>query len=163
MSLLHFKKHTGGFTLIELLVVIGIIGVLASIVLASLNTARLKSRDAKRIAEVNQLTKALDLYFNEVQVYPDTLNELTTGCGSACIPSIPADPLSGSYLYCKISDTSYHLAANLETQGHSALDTDSDLVTNPCPTAGGDTIVGTPDTTACDGVATDRACYDTLK
>ena len=49
----------GGFTLIELLVVIAIIGVLASIVLASLNTARRKSRGACRITDFKQIQHAL--------------------------------------------------------------------------------------------------------
>ena len=53
-----------GFTLIELLVVIAIIGVLASIVLASLNSARRKSRDARRIVDVKQIQLALELYFD---------------------------------------------------------------------------------------------------
>lgn len=50
-----------GFTLIELLVVISIIGLLSSIVFASLNTARQKGRNAKVRAEVVQIIKALEL------------------------------------------------------------------------------------------------------
>ncbi len=57
-----YTKHNNGFTLIELLVVIAIIGLLASVVMVSLNNARVKARDAKRIADINQLVKAVELY-----------------------------------------------------------------------------------------------------
>lgn len=62
------KSH--GFTLIELLVVIAIIGLLSSIVLASLNTARNKANDAARMADVKSLKTALELYYNDNNGYP---------------------------------------------------------------------------------------------
>ncbi|MFA6295349.1 MAG: type II secretion system protein [Candidatus Paceibacterota bacterium] len=51
-----------GFTLIELLVVIAIIGLLSSVVLASLSSARAKARDNTRIQNLVQLRTALELY-----------------------------------------------------------------------------------------------------
>ena len=59
MIFLGSKK---GFTLIELLVVISIIGLLSSVVLVSLNTARAKARDSQRIQNLKQLQLALELY-----------------------------------------------------------------------------------------------------
>jgi len=53
---LFLKK---GFTLIELLVVVGIIGLLASIVLTSTNTAREKAKISRARAELRQITQAI--------------------------------------------------------------------------------------------------------
>ncbi len=59
-----------GFTLIELLVVIAVIGILASVVLASLNSARAKGRDAQRQQNQHELRTALLLYFDDRGTYP---------------------------------------------------------------------------------------------
>lgn len=59
-----------GFTLVELLVVIAIIGLLATIGVVSLNSARAKARDAKRIAQVTQIGKVLELYLAAKTEYP---------------------------------------------------------------------------------------------
>lgn len=58
-----------GFTLIELLVVISIIGLLSSIVLTSVNSARKKARDARRIADAKQIQIALGLFYDKYGHY----------------------------------------------------------------------------------------------
>ncbi len=66
-----------GFTLIEILVVISIIGILSSIVLASVNQSHAKARDAQLIAGVDALKKALELYYNENSRYPASVSDGT--------------------------------------------------------------------------------------
>jgi len=116
-----------GFTLIELLVVIAIIGILSSVVLASLNTARKKSRDARRVADVKQIQIALEVYFVDNGTYPETMAALTP----EFIPVIPNDPLGDLYLYSPLETgtparcNDYHLRTVLEDV-HPALATDAD-------------------------------------
>lgn len=62
-------RNKNGFTLIELLVVISIISLLASIVLASLNSARVKARDARRVADIRQIQTALDFFYDQYGRY----------------------------------------------------------------------------------------------
>lgn len=102
----HEKKAQKGFTLIELLVVIAIIGVLATIVLVSLNTARSKARDSRRVSDLRQLALALEMYYDDNDAYIDsgaatcanvsTLTALTP----TYMGSLPSDPSSGqNYVY----------------------------------------------------------------
>ena len=67
-----------GFTLIELLVVIAIIGLLSTLAVVALNSARAKARDAKRVGDVKQMQTALELYYNDNQSYPPCQNCNTT-------------------------------------------------------------------------------------
>src|SRR3989338_2219462 len=122
----QYKSRRGGFTLIELLVVIAIIGILASIVLASLNSARQKSRDARRIADIKQIQLALELYFDSSRSYPVGAESGAnfTGMAPTYIATIPVDPtnLATGYQY-----NYYHIGASMEESGNTALTGDRDL------------------------------------
>lgn len=63
------KKHRG-FTLIELLVVIAIIGLLSTVIMVSLNNARAKARDVRRIEDLKQLQTAVEMYYDTNKEYP---------------------------------------------------------------------------------------------
>jgi len=110
-----------GFTLIELLIVIAIIGLLSSVVLASLNDARAKSRDVSRKATLRSLQSALELYYSSNGAYPVTPGTfysselgddggITNGAGNngdwipgltpLYMKALPKDPKGGKSLRC---------------------------------------------------------------
>ena len=62
--MLQTTRIRRGFTLIELLVVIAIIGILSSVVLASLNTARSKGTDAKVQSEMRSVAVNAEIYYD---------------------------------------------------------------------------------------------------
>jgi prepilin-type N-terminal cleavage/methylation domain-containing protein len=92
-----------GFTLIELLVVISIIGLLSSVVLSSLNSARSKARDALRMAQLNEIRSGIELYYETYGYYPPCdQHEICSTTGYAYNLSnlfVVFDPVSGSYIH----------------------------------------------------------------
>ncbi len=92
------------FTLIELLVVIAIIGLLSSVIMASLNSARKKGRDARRLQDIQAIQKALELYYDDngyypnigwsdAQYYSSSWNTLASRL-SPYLNTLPKDPLN---------------------------------------------------------------------
>lgn len=73
-----------GFTLIELLVVVAIIGLLASVIMVSLNSARAKGRDARRMSDIKQISNAIELYISTYDHVPDL------GNSDCLIPNSPS-------------------------------------------------------------------------
>jgi len=127
-----------GFTLIELLVVIAIIGILSSVVLASLNTARAKARDATRKSDLHEIQTALELYANDHDgSYPPQSSTIIyndlTALAPTYIPSLPDDPVhsgnsSSNYRYSTATGNgAYTILAHLEgTNNWCSLSTGSD-------------------------------------
>ena len=69
---MNTKIKTKGFTLIELMTAVAIIGILSAIVLVSVNSFRVKARDAKRLSDMAQMQAALEMYKNAYGRYPDS-------------------------------------------------------------------------------------------
>ncbi len=88
------SRQKQGFTLIELLVVISIIGLLASVVLVSLSSSRIKARNSRRVSDINQISKAMELFFNASYSYP------TSNTG---ISLTQLGPISGSAAACGVT------------------------------------------------------------
>lgn len=123
-----------GFTLIELLVVIAIIGVLSTLAVVALGSARQKANDAKRLSDVKQIQTALELYYTDHNQYPSTTGWVdlgdathnclssvngfvaTAGCVTPYMNLVPTDPTDGTYYqYESLTPfTSYTITADLE-------------------------------------------------
>jgi len=171
------NKKEKGFTLLELLVVIGIIGLLASILVVNLTSARKRARDTKRVADIRNLQTASEDYYGKNGKYPTIINDLVTG---AQIPIWPLDPLAQSGTTCSgnsdncyfyayytpsgaLGPQSYHFGASLEDTGSMLLNQDRDCNSTTggsCPYTSAYTSGFTgADTAGCNGTAS-RYCYD---
>jgi len=120
----------GGFTLIELLVVISIIGVLAALVVVNYSSARTRARDVTRKSDFAQIKRALRLYYNDNNAYPDDIIFDTAWADGdmTYMRLIPEDPLEGaSYEYfaglaaCSEGINDFRLVAILENKSDAGV------------------------------------------
>jgi len=112
------RRESKGFTLIELLVVIIILGFLSALITGNFFTSLKKGRDAKRKADLEQITRALEMYYEDKKAYPDSL---TFGSSlpdpdstKVYMQKLPDDPTSGKTYEYNLTSGSYRLYACLE-------------------------------------------------
>jgi prepilin-type N-terminal cleavage/methylation domain-containing protein len=127
-----------GFTLIELLVVIAIIGILSSVVLASLNTARSRGADAAIRSNLNNARPQAELFYDAGQTY---LNVCTSGTNNIAQFVTGASAAGGLTPQCE--DTAAGWAANAQLRSTTQFYcVDS---TGIATTTSSDTITATDD------------------
>lgn len=102
----NYNKNNAGFTIIELVVVIAIIGILASIITASVIQMIEKARIAKAKSEVEALFKAISIKLGDTGYYPydDGANNITYAAAfnaklAPFLSSIGTDPWGSNYFY----------------------------------------------------------------
>lgn len=106
-----------GFTLIELLVVIAIIGVLSTLAIIALGSARQKARDGKRVADMDQLHNALELFYTDNGYYPTAITPgqtLASPNGTVYMTVIPNDPAPRNDGTCPNTNYQYSLGSSAE-------------------------------------------------
>lgn len=156
--------------MVELLVVIAIIGILSTLLLLQLNVARQKARDAKRVADINQVRSALELYYDDEGAYLVGNSAAALAGLDNYLTKIPSDPSrvatceplgyvgaagaggGGNACYGYAWDPAtapsrFHIWVELEQKAASALGNDLDLNssavgTDPENFAGGAVIDG---------------------
>jgi len=114
-------KQNFGFSLIELLVVIAILGILSVVGLGSFMSSQMKGRDAVRKSDIAQIQKALEMYYNDNEVYPLTLPSggvwQDGTAGNIYMSKVPADPKFGAYVYEPTeTQNGYRIFAGLENE-----------------------------------------------
>ncbi|MFH0852063.1 MAG: type II secretion system protein [bacterium] len=147
IQFLACKKKKRGFTLIELLVVIAIIGILAGIVLVSLNSARVKARDAKRQSDLHQIALAMEMCYDDATCSGTAgsyLNVTLTTGPTAIGTYMPVVPTTagGGTAYAWVVNTAtrskYLACAALESGGvgyvYSTQNGTKTVATGACPT-----------------------------
>ena len=124
-----------GFTLIELLVVVSLIGILATLVIANMNSARERARDTNRKSDLRNIQTALRLYYNDNSSYPAkaVVDAVWGQSWSPYMNILPTDPLNDSstgqvYTYTYVDSDNYILSSCLENKSDDKCVTVADTV-----------------------------------
>ncbi len=114
----NIKKTSTGFTLIELLVVIMLLGALTTILMGNFFTSLKKGRDARRKSDLENIQKALEMYYEDNKTYPASISfgSSLSSSTKTYMQKIPNDPVAGNnYLY-ESDGTYYRLFSCIENK-----------------------------------------------
>ncbi|MFA6250768.1 MAG: prepilin-type N-terminal cleavage/methylation domain-containing protein [Candidatus Shapirobacteria bacterium] len=110
------KEKNQGFTLVELLVTVTIIAVITVVAMVSYGGTVAKSRDSRRMSDLEKIRIAAEMAKQTGVTYPATVGGMQTG---GYLQQIPLDPGSYDYYYLRGAANlfTYELCAHIENVG----------------------------------------------
>lgn len=135
----NLKNNQQGFTMIELLIVMVILSLLLVVGIGSFMSSQIKARDSARKTDLQNIARALELYYNDKGEYPiDTSKTGILGMDwgdpfvdpnnteTLYMNLLPSDPGGYAYYYTSVTGDRYQLYAYIENENDLDLNKDGD-------------------------------------
>lgn len=118
MKIMKKNNDKKAFSFIELIVVVTIIAVLSMVGVVSYGSINKKSRDSRRISDLEKMRLALESMRQVGTTYPLAISGSPTGLSPNFIQALPKDPKNGTYFYTQLSSGyQYTIWATMEDLG----------------------------------------------
>ncbi len=102
-------RNTNGYSFIEMIIVVAIVSILATLVIVSVQSARISARDSRRVSDINEIRSALNLYYSKYNQYPTAITpgQALTVNSVIYLESVPHNPTPYTDNGCPDKDYDY--------------------------------------------------------
>ncbi len=113
------QKPRKGFSFIEIMIVVTIIALLATLIVSSIQSARISGRDTRRVSDITEIRNALNLYYSRYNNYPTTVAvtpglpfQVSAASQTIYLEQVPMNPTPRNDVSCGDKEYEYYQTSN---------------------------------------------------